>query len=79
MKTEPLNNKRVRMFLQYSKEQPKSDGYYHNYFNEMDIKSAVKWLKEQIMPNQKIKEFSQWQIIDLINKAFKDIIKKEIK
>ena len=39
--------------------------------------SAVEWLKNQIMPDQKIKEFTQWQIIDLIDKAFEDVVKKE--
>jgi len=45
--------------------------------DKMDIKSAVEWLKNQIMPDQKIKEFTQWQIIDLIDKAFEDVVKKE--
>jgi len=46
-------------------------------FSEPAVKSAVEWLKEEIMPNQKIKEFSQWQIIDLINEAFEDVVKNQ--
>ena len=42
-----------------------------------ELIKKVEWLKEQIMPNQKIKEFTQWQIIDLIDKAFEDVVRKE--
>lgn len=64
MKVEPLKNKVMMSDITNSVQ----------CFSYLDIKLAIGWLKEQIMPNQKIKNLSQWQIIDLIDEAFPDII-----
>ena len=70
MKPEPLKGKRInRRGINY---------YYHT-----DIKSAVEWLKYKIQPNALItgnKEKTALicdvqQIIDLIDKAFEDVVK----
>ena len=73
MKTEPLKNKVVYVG-NLCKDK---DNHTLRVALESDLKSAVEWLKNQIMPDQKIKEFTQWQIIDLIDKAFEDVVKKE--
>ena len=71
MKPEPLKNRREILHYKKIFTDKKVLAYREKY-----IKSAVEWLKEEIFPSQKIKEFSQWQIIDLINKAFEDVTKK---
>jgi len=83
MKPEPLKNKKIRSFLKNSKEQVKSDGYYRNYFNFVDIKSAVEWLKEEIplvlacTIEKKLEKLDIDNLLLIVDKAFEDVIKKK--
>ncbi len=80
MKPEPLKNKlkedNTNGCVGMSKNDIESYNYVENYFFKEDVKSAVEWLKkelEKLWLDKKIENMN----INLINKAFEDVTKKD--